>query len=613
MTNSFFFELRRRNVFRVAAAYAVVAWLLVQAADILLGNFGAPEWVFKSFVALLALGLPLALFLSWAYELTPEGVKQTREVLPAESLTRMTGRKLDFVVIGALVIGLGYFVLDKFVLAPQKQAEHLAIAMQGAWEASAVDHAGAGPAPQSIAVLAFTDMSPNGDQEYLSDGIAEELLNLLSRIPQLRVTSRTSAFSYKGKDIRLAQVAEELNVTHILEGSVRMAGPRVRITAQLIDALSDSQVWSKSYDRTLDDIFATQDEIAQAVVEQLRITLLGEIPRVRETSPEAYALYLQARHLSRRITAEGLEQSSALFEQALAIDPDYVEALYGISINRFNQVISGLVDPAAGYSEAAEILQRALALDPEHALSLSGLAWVARVSERRLDEAAQHLRRALELDPTNDVVLAAAAALLHDLGRLDETIALTEHLVARDPVNPVAHYNLGFRLLTARHWDRAISAYAAALRLSPDLRIAHSGIGTALLMKGELEAALEYFQREPFERNRIRGLALVQHDLGRIEESRVALEEVIERWGHQWPSSVALIHAHTGDADRTFEWLDRAVHQNQIALATEFLMPFYQPVHDDPRWRAFLEQVGSTPEQLAAVEFEFTLPTEARP
>ena len=613
MTTGFFYELRRRNVFRVGASYAVVAWLMVQAADILLGNFGAPDWVFKSFVSLLFLGFPLALFLSWAYELTPEGVKKTRDVLPPESSTRMSGRKLDFLVIAALVVGLGYFMVDKFLLSPPKQAEHLASAVEQARESDLAASVAQSADQQSIAVLAFRDMSPNRDQDYLSDGIAEELLNLLSRIPELRVTSRTSAFSYKGKDIRLAQLAEELNVAHVLDGSVRLAGERVRITAQLIDARSDTHLWSESYDRTLDDIFAIQEEIAQAVVAQLRVTLLGEVPQIRETVPEAYALYLQARHTGRRVTAEGLAQSNAMFEQVLAIDPTYVDAWYGLSVNAFNQVISGLVPPDEGYARAEEVLRRALAIDPRHARSLAGLAWVDRNAERRLDRAAEHLQQAIALDPTEHFIINGAAGLLHDLGRLDEAIALHEFLAARDPVNPVAHYNLGFRLLTGGYWDRAISAYETALRLSPELRIARSGIGTALLMQGDPEAALEYFQQEPFERNRVRGLALALHDLGRFEESRAALDEVIERWGEEWPSSVALVYAHMGDADRSFEWLDRAVAQNQIALSTEFLMPFYRPVHDDPRWRRFLEQVGSTPEQLASIEFEFSLPVTGRP
>ena len=612
ITTGLFSELRRRNVFRVAASYAVVAWLLVQAADILLGNFGAPDWVFRSFVSLLLLGFPLALFLSWAYELTPEGVKKTRDVPPAESSTRMSGRTLDFVVIAALVVGLGYFVVDKFVLSPPKQAGHLASAVEQARESDLAESAAELAEQPSIAVLAFRDMSPNRDQDYLSDGIAEELLNLLSRIPELRVTSRTSAFSYKGKDIRLAQLAEELNVAHILDGSVRLAGERVRITAQLIDARSDTHLWSESYDRTLDDIFAIQDEIAQAVVEQLRITLLGDIPQTRQTHPEAYALYLQARHTGRRVTAEGLAQSNALFEQALAIDPAYVDAWYGLSANAFNQVISGLVPPHQGYARAGEVLLQALAIDPDHARSHAGLAWIARNSERRLDRAANHLRRAIALNPTDEYVINGAAGLLHDLGRVNESIALHEYLAVRDPVSPIAHYNLGFRLLTGGYWDQAISAYQTALRLSPELRIARSGIGTALLMLGEPEAALEYFQQEPFARNRVRGLALALHDLGRVEESRAALAEVIKRWGDEWPSSVALVYAHMGDADRSFEWLDRAVAQNQIALSTEFLMPFYRPVHDDPRWRRFLEQVGSTPEQLAAVEFEFSPPAAGR-
>ena len=265
-------ELRRRNVFKVGIAYIVVAWLLLQVADVILNNVTAPGWIFQVILLVLAIGLPLILLFAWAFELTPEGLKREHEVDRDESITTHTGKKLNRVIIGVLVLALAYFAYDKFQSRSQELFAPVALEPlkneQGTTVAEQAD-------AKSIAVLPFVDMSAEKDQEYLSDGISEELLNVLAKVPELKVTSRSTAFFYKGKDFKISDIGRELNVAHVLEGSVRKSGNRVRITAQLIDVDSDTHLWSESYDRTLDDIFAVQDEIANEVVSELKVEILG--------------------------------------------------------------------------------------------------------------------------------------------------------------------------------------------------------------------------------------------------------------------------------------------------------------------------------------------------
>jgi TolB-like protein/Tfp pilus assembly protein PilF len=459
----------------------------------------------------------------------------------------------------------------------------------------------------SIAVLAFADMSSEGDQEYLSDGIAEELLGLLARIPELKVISRSSAFSYKGKDVPLSQVAEELGVAHILEGSVRKAGDQVRITAQLIEAGSDTHLWSGTYDRTLDDIFAIQDEIAAAVVTELKVALLGDASTAREPDPEAYALYLQARHLGRLVTAEGWEQSKALLEEALAIDPDYLAAWDRLSRAYTNLANNGLRPRDEGCRQARAMAEKALAIDPDYAPAHARLGYLAKNYDGDLVAAARHYQRALELDPTDIGVLQVVADFLMSLGRVDQAITLFEYLVTRDPMSSTVHSNLGIAYMKADRWDDAIRSYRTSLRLSPGRMGAHYGIGNALLLKDDPHAALEEYAHDADEEYRVKGTALALHAQGRQEEYEEALAELIERWGDQWPSEVAHVHAMAGDADAAFAWLEKEIAVNGTFSPGEKSF-FYTALHDDPRWLPLLERSGASPAQLDAIEFKVTLP-----
>src|SRR5437660_5095136 len=282
---------------------------------------------------------------------------------------------------------------------------------------------------KSIAVLPFVDMSAGKDQEYFSDGISEELLNPLAKIPQLQVTARTSSFAFKGKEIGVPEIARTLHVAHVLEGSVRKAGNSVRITAQLIKAGTDTHLWSQTYDRKLDDIFAIQDEIAADVVKQLKVTLLGAAPKARTTDPEAYALYLQAVQLGRQFTAEPFQQSDALYRKVLAIDPRYAPAWYGLARNFGNETGQGLLPGKEGFAQAREAAVRALAIDPDYAPAHAQLGWIAMYGDSDLVGAAQHLERALALDPADLRVLTTSVTLLQSLGRLDEALECVDKAV----------------------------------------------------------------------------------------------------------------------------------------------------------------------------------------
>ena len=612
---SFFNELKRRNVIRVATAYAVAAWLVIQVVETIFPIYGLSDASIRLVIGVLAIGLIPALVFAWAFELTPEGLKKESEIDRTRSITPHTGKKLDRMIIVVLALALGYFGFDKFVLGPQREAagqEQVAGQVEEARQQGRTEALVESYGDKSIAVLPFVNTSSDVEQEYFSDGISEELLSLLAKIPELRVISRSSAFSYKGKDIRVVKVAEELNVAHILEGSVRRAGNKVRITAQLIEARSDTQLWSDTYDRHLDDIFAIQDEIAATVVEQLKITLLGDAPKVRETSPEAYALFLQARHLGRQGSVEGWEQSNTLYQQALAIDPGYAAAWAGLARNYANQTSKGLLSIAEGYTRTRVAAQKALAIDPDYALVHARLGWIAMVYENDLTLAARHLNRALQLDPADTDIIDNAARLLRSLGRLDESIATSEYTTARDPVNPTSHTNLGNAYLYAGRFNEAFDSYQTTLRLSRDYIGGHYHIGTALLLMGEAEAALAEFSLKEVEEGddeyRVKGQALALYALGRKTEYQAKLAELVEGWGDQWPSEVAHVYAFAGDAEQAFFWLDLAIEQNEAGLSDQFLRPFYTPIHGDPRWVKFLERIGSSPEQLDAIKFKVTLP-----
>ena len=607
---SIFEELNRRNVFRVAIGYIVSSWLLAQVADLVLENIAAPAWVMQTIMLVLALGFPVVVFFSWAYEVTPEGIKRESEIDRSHSITQVTGRKLDRSITAVLVIALAFLAIDKFVLSPGREKAAIESAIQETTsqllsEKATTEEALAEP-EKSIAVLPFVNMSDDTSNEFFSDGLSEEMLNLLAKISGLRVTSRSSAFSYKGKDFKIADVGRELNVSNVLEGSVRKVGNQVRITAQLIQVDGDVHLWSETYDRSLDNIFEIQDEIATAVVTQLRLKLFGDMPSIRETDPEAYALFLQARHLSNLLTPEGWQQSNVLYQQAISIDPDYAVAWAGLGRNYINLTGYNLLPPEEGYPKALEAANRALAIDPENAMAYSVLGWTAMMNDGELAVAAKYLERAMELEPTNISTIGHTADLVMRLGRLDEAITLLEYVTTRDPVNPVNHLNLSGYYILAERLDEAIASSRIANSLSPGIGGARYRLGEALLRKGEPGAALTAFEQEEDDEWRVKGTTLALHDLERFTEHEVAFAELRKHWGDRWPIEVAHVYGWLGDADEVFSWLEKEYETN--GLGGVMVDNFFTNFHDDPRWLPLLEKAGVSANQLKAIEFNVTMP-----
>jgi TolB-like protein/DNA-binding winged helix-turn-helix (wHTH) protein len=456
----------------------------------------------------------------------------------------------------------------------------------------------------SIAVLPFANLSADRDQEYFADGISEELLSLLTKVTQLRVISRSSAFSFKGQNLAVAEIARRLNVALVLEGSVRQAGPQVRVTAQLIDARSDRQLWSETYDRPLVNIFALQDEIAAAVVSQLRLKLLGATSMAKAPDPEAYSLVLQARQVALQRSSAGYERALALFQQALGKDPGYAAAWVGLARVYVNQANDGLRPIEESYRLAHDAVDKALALDPDFAPAHAMLGRLAMTHDGNLAVAAQHYEHALALEPANTDIVRSAAILASSLGRLDTSVALGQFVIARDPVNPTGYLNLGYDYFNAGRLDEAIACLRTALTLSPGHAAAEYGIAVALLMKDEPVAALAAMQTESSAYWRSVGLPMVYHALGRKAESDAALTELIQKHQKDAAYNIAYVLAFRGEADRTFSWLDKAVAYRDPGLDDIAIDPLFARLHQDPRWLPYLRKLGKAPDQLAAIRFD---------
>jgi TolB-like protein len=597
----FFAELKRRRVFRVMAVYGAVAFVILQVADIALPGLGLPEWTITLILALTLLGFPFAIVLAWAFDMTPEGMQRTADATPAELTQIIAAPASQRWPAGVLaLVGMTALLAGAWYVGTQSAP------------AAAADPASAGAEPgvpsASIAVLPFVNMSSDPEQEYFSDGISEELLNLLAKIPELQVAARTSSFSFKDQNLEIPEIARRLNVAHVLEGSVRKSGNEVRITAQLIRAEDGYHLWSDTWNRSLDNIFEIQDEIAADVVDQLKVTLLGEAPTVAETDPAAYALYLQARQLGRQVTPEGIEQSISLYERVLEIDPEYAAAWAGLA-ESYTFVASFALRPIEeAYALAREAANRALHIDRENAEAYAQLGQVAMLHDGDLAASARYYERALELAPTNTDILTEAVTMPRILGRLDEAIALQEYALARDPVNSTGHFRLGLIYQFAGRLDESMASTRTALSLTPGRISAHNLLAVTLLLKGEPEAALEEIQQESLEAWRLVGLVMVHHALGQAAESDAALVRLMEEYEKGWAYNIAYALAYRGEADRAFELLGKAVEYNDPGLTDIAIEPMFANIHDDPRWLPFLESVGRSPEQMAAIEFEVRLP-----
>lgn len=585
---SLFNELKRRNVFRVGAAYVVAAWLLIQVAETVFPLFGFGDTPARIVVIVLVIGFIPALILAWAFELTPEGLKKESEVDRTQSTTPETGKKLDRMIMVVLALALGYFAFDKFVLSESREATLVEAARQEGRSEALVESYG----EKSIVVLPFVNMSSDQEQEYFSDGISEELLNLLSRIPELRVISRTSAFSYKGKNIKATEVARELNVAYILEGSVRKAGNRIRITAQLIEARSDTHLWSQTYDRTLDDIFQIQDELAEAVTAGLKITLLGAVSEPRTTNPEVYSLYLQGKYFNNLRDNESLEKAELAFEQALAADPTYAPAWIGLSMTYGFQFRNRERGKEEGLKLAMQAAKKGLEIDDSLATGWSTLAYLKRSYEWDWAGAQAAIKKALALEPNNANVLGAAASLSNTFGDNQKSIRLFEQIIERDPLDLGASRALAQRYIMQGRMDEALEIFHRVQTVNPYYPNIDIDIGKTHILMGDATRALEIFEHVPPGRLKVFFEALAHISLNQETEAQELLNEFIDNYAVSNPFGMAVIYAWRGENDPAFEWLEKAYQQRYEFLVFILGNPWLKSLHSDPRFAAFLEQMG---------------------
>jgi adenylate cyclase len=579
-TMSFISELQRRNVVRVAVGYLAGAWLLIQILETLFPIFGLSETSIRVVVVILAIGFPIVLVLSWIFEWTPEGLQRDDGVVTeTDAIAR---RRLDRVIFVLLVLAVAYFSVDKFVLDPARDAELAQAARDEGRTAAFVESYG----DKSIAVLPFVDLSEGGDQAYFSDGIAEEILNLLAKVDELRVISRSSAFQYRGDDVHIPTVADELNVSYVLEGSVRKAGDQLRITAQLIDARADTHLWSETYDREFSDIFAIQDEISDSIVNQLQISLLGARPTVERTDPETYALYLQA----------------------LERDPDYVPAL-----NLKAQLVYMLTGDSPddkypseeGIPMMREYHDRVLAIDPNNSEATFGRGWLAYL-RNDLETAALYINRALEYDPSDVFTLFGSGVINGLMGRHEEAVKFQEAALARDPLCNRCLYQLMRQSFLAGDLDKAQAAAERRMRVAPG---GWFTLGHIHLFKGDIQKAMECYDNQKDNRlDWLASTAIAHFELGDQEASDAALSELKKIDDTRANLEIAKVHAWRNEADSAFQWLDRSYDQAGseflVSLSYNFFDPFFRNLNDDPRWLALRERAGLDPERLAAIRID---------
>jgi TolB-like protein len=572
----------------VAIGYVVSSWLLIQVADLVLENIGSPDWVMQTIMLLLTLGFPVVVFFSWAYEVTPEGIKRESEIDRTQSIRHHTGRKLDRAIVAALVLALGYFAYDKFVLGPQRVSELVEGMKQAVTEQAAVATDVPAEPDNSIAVLPFVNMSSDQEQEYFSDGLSEELLNLLAKIPELHVAARTSSFSFKGKDLEVTEIASRLKVAHVLEGSVRKNNQQLRITVQLIRADNGYHLWSETYDRQLDNIFEIQEEIAVAVVDALKITLLNEAPKTRKTDTAAYQLFLEGQYLKRKISKNSLLKAIEAFNQAVEIDPAYAPAWAEMADTYIWVGSSEKFSLEEGYALADQAIEKAISIDPDYAFAyyVRGISWI--FTKREFNRGIEDFKHALELEPDNAFLIAAMGKGAFVTGQFDLAIAQYQLALALEPVVPEFYWFIGKAYLSSGRLDEAEASFRKLLDLSPD-SYGSFDLWETLFLKGELEAALAQLATLDYTAG---PLSITHYALGNSVKADEYLAELIENAADSYPYAIAQVYGYRGDKDKTFEWLNNMLEKGDYFPTFMLGDTALSSVHSDPRWPDLLEELG---------------------
>lgn len=546
---TFWSELQRRRVVRLTMIYVVVGWVVIQAADTIFPALGIPDWGISLMVAIVLLGFPVAVVLSWMFDASSDGI-------------RRTGGGVD---------------------APLAAPEPAPLA--------------AGTLERSIAVLPFVNMSDDRDNEYFSDGMTEEILNALAKVRDLRVASRTSSFAFKGTDADVLELARSLRVEHVVEGSVRKSGNRIRVTAQLISASDGYHLWSESYDRELEDVFQVQDDIARSIVEALKVELgsgqEGHLVAPETEDVEAYTLYLKGRFLFNRYRETDLKRSLELYRDALDHDPSYARAWAGIA-DTWMQLADDWAPPDQAYPEARRAAEKAIELDPGLAEAHTALGKVLGWFEWDFDGAELALRRAVGANRKYGDAHWGLGSILPATGLLDEAIAEMRLAVSIDPLSPVFNYWLSRFLYFKRELDEAMEEAHRSIELDPGSFRPRLILGLCHLLRDEPDAALEAFEAHPV-KGVVSGRIFVARAYaasGRTDEARAILEDLSGGNEYVRGEFMAAGWAALGDLDQAVAALDQAYADRSAGLIYLHVDPSYDPLRGDPRYRAMVERIG---------------------
>jgi TolB-like protein/Tfp pilus assembly protein PilF len=578
---SFFAELRRRNVYKIAVGYAVVGWLLIQVATQVFPFFEIPNWAVRLVVLVIVIGFPIALVIAWAFELTPEGIKRTEEadqVYPG----RPRGRAWIYVVISAGLLSAGLFFLGRYTAPNENKIANV-------------------PA-KSIAVLPFENLSRDPDNAYFAEGIQDEILTRLAKVADLKVISHTSTQRYKSSPDNLPQIAKELGVANILEGSVQKSQDQVRVNVQLINAATDAHLWADSFDRKLIDIFAVESEIAAKVADILKAKLTGAEQHAISMQPtrntEAYQLYLKGRYFWNKRTGPDLQKAIDYFKQAIEKDPGYALAYVGLGDSYILLSGFGAARPQDSFPLAEAAAKKALEIDDNLAEAHTTLGFSLCVHHLDFAGSIREFERAIALNPN----YATAHHWFGDgpllaVGQFDRAIAEGKRALELDPLSVIITADLGADYLVARRYDEAIEQFHKAIDLDPRFYYAHWNLAEALEMKGNLREALAEYKKavelddDPFV---LALLGQAYAKLGQRDEALKILAQLPQIAAHRYvPSySYAVLHMALGEKDKAVEWLERS-YQEGAGLDVIFLKvdPMLDPLQKEPRYQALVAKV----------------------
>lgn len=576
----FFAELKRRNVYKVAVAYALVGWLVMQIAATVVPALHLSDAITSAIVLVVILGFPIALILAWAFELTPEGIKRAEDVVPNDYRPRPSGRKFAAVIIIVALLAAGLVIFYLIRSKPTSPAQVTA--------ASA-------PSQKSIAVLPLLNESGDPKDEYFSDGLSEELIAALAQIRGLKVIGRSSSFRFKERKEESKTIGEKLGVATLLDGTVRKQGERVRIVAELINAADGIALWTRTFDRELKDIFAVQEEIATAVASSLKVTLLGSNERAvahRAThNTEAHNAYLLGHHYLQRRNLEDYRRAIAHFDEAIRLDPDYALAYAERSETR--TLIGDLTGQGkTEWPEARSDAERAVAIAPALAEAHAALGWVRFFAEWKFGEGLSELKRAKELSPANPTTTDLLARCIVYVGQLDEAERQARRAVDLDPLSGSAQNNLARVLYCQNKLEAADAAARKAVELQPTTTAGHRYQVFIAMERGDSETALREAQLEPEENYRRFELALAYYAHGDRPAADAALTELIATSWDKLAYQIAQVYAVRGEKDKAFEWLQISFDTHDTGMLGLLVDPLLRGLRDDPRYKALVAKMN---------------------